>query len=171
MRVNPLLLMVAMSVVACTGESSVTPPASPSPSTTAPEATVVLTEGDACGDAFFWAASGEGDIAVTVAVEAWDRSRRATTTIDFTLPDPSVEVEILRGGRLQRNFCTDLPDPASDPRSRQPATAGDGTITLDPKIQTCGVTGTLELDGLIGQDGTIFAPINVRSGSIGCYAG
>jgi hypothetical protein len=140
-----------------------------------PEAPVALPNGDACGDAYFWAATDSGDVAVTVTVEARDRSHREATTLEFVIPDPAVEVEVLSGEQLSRNFCTDLPSSASEPQHRQPATAGEGTITLDPAPKgsaACGaVTGELQVDGLVAQDGTRFAPIRISSDSIGCYAG
>lgn len=139
--------------------------------------TLELPKGDACGDAYFWAVTESGDVAVTVTVEAKDRSHLDATTLEFVLPDAGVEVEVLEGENLGRNFCTDLPDPASDPRSRQVAAAGEGKLTLDPapggpNAFTCGtVTGELELNGLVAKDGTTFAPIRITSDSIGCYAG
>ena len=134
----------------------------------------MLPNGDACADAYFWAASDSGDIAVTLFVDARDRSHDEATTLQFALPDPAIEVKILRGEDLSANFCTDVLSRASHPESRQAATAGGGKITLDPTSEgtTCGaVTGELELNGLVAQDGTNFAPIRVTSDSIGCYAG
>lgn len=136
-----------------------------------------LTAGDACGDAYFWATTGSGSVAVTVRIDARDRSTTEVTTEAFTLPDPAVEVEVLEGRDLGRNFCNDVIDTASEPRARQGAVAGEGTITLDPALEGldpfgCGsISGQLDLTGLEAEDGTTFAPIRVSSDSIGCYAG
>lgn len=161
---RPRLCVVALvGLVAC-GEDQASSP-------------LELTAGEACGDAYFWATIESGDVAVTVTIEARDRSRVVATTREFVVPDATVEVQLLEGKNLGRNFCTDLPDAASEPQSRHKAIAGEGTITLDPAPQSpdpfsCGmVSGELELTGLKAEDGTMFAPIRVTSDSIGCYAG
>ncbi len=141
------------------------------------EEPVELTEGDACGDAFFWAATGSGDVAVTVAVDARDRSPADAMTRDFGVPEAGIVVEVLEGENLQRNFCNDVLDTSAEPRDRQEAVAGEGAIRLDPTLlgsdlPHCGsVSGVLELTGLEAEDGTTFAPIRVASDSIGCYSG
>ena len=142
-----------------------------------PDPPVELTAGDACGDAWFWAATGSGDIAVTVSIDAVDRSSAEVMTKDFVVPDGSVSVEVLEGQGMRQNFCTDVVNGSARPRQRQEAVAGEGTIRLDPLPQGldpvgCGsVSGELELTGLEAEDGTTFAPIRVRSDSIGCYSG
>jgi len=138
---------------------------------------VVLSEGDACGDAFFWAVSESGDTAVTIALEARERSGQEPTKIDISLPDPAVEATVLSGHDLARNFCTDVLDTRSEPQDRQPAVAGSGSVTLDavpdgPDSLACGtVNGELDFQGVVAEDGTTFTPITVRSASIGCYSG
>ena len=138
---------------------------------------VVLTSGDGCGDASFWATTAADDVAVTVHVDARDRSLLEPTTLEYVLPDPAVEVEILEGDGLSRNFCTDAIDSASEPQRRRLATAGEVTVTLDPPpggpdVFGCGsVSGKLELHGIVAEDGTTFAPVTVTSDAIGCYAG
>ena len=142
-----------------------------------PSSPVVLTAGDACGDVYFWAATKSGDIAVTVSFEARGRSGDEATTLGFVLPSPTVAVEVLEGDRLDRNFCTDVLDGGAEPRRRQAAVSGKGTVTLDPLPEgpdsvSCGsVAGELELRDLQAEDGTLFAPIRVSSDSIGCYSG
>lgn len=69
---------------------------------------VALTESGACGEAFFWAATPAGDVAVTVTVEADRRSSTERTTIPISLSDPAVIVEVLRGRQMTMNFCTDV---------------------------------------------------------------
>ena len=135
-----------------------------------PTAKVALTRSGACGDAFFWAVTGTGELAVTVSVEARDRSTDGPTTLRFELPDDRVSVAVLRGSKLARNLCTDDLDTGAQPESTGAPTAGNVTITLDPSTG-CGTTdGSLRVDGLTG-DGIAFAPIAVTSDSIGCFSG
>lgn len=162
-------LLVGLALVSCgsDGDSSNTTPLPPSP--------IELTKSGACGDAFFWAESESGEIAVTVYVEAHTRAADAPTTISLALPDPAIDVEILTGHNLSRNFCTDLPDSGSNPVTRVTPVAGTGEIMLDallPLTEACGsTTGTLRLEGLTTGNGTTFAPIEITSKVIGCYSG
>jgi hypothetical protein len=50
---------------------------------------------------------------------------------------------------------------------------GSGRLEVDPPLAAshCGAQGRLRLDGLVASDGTRFAPIDIRTKSIGCYAG
>jgi hypothetical protein len=134
-----------------------------------------MSKSGGCGDAFFWAESDSGEIAVTVYVEVRSRSADSPTTISIAVPDPAVAVEISTGHNLSRNFCTDLPEASSNPLTRKAAARGTGEITLDPAMpaaEACGSTnGTLRLNGLVGSDGTTFAPIEFTSSTIGCYSG
>ncbi|MEO8330598.1 MAG: hypothetical protein ABI586_11370 [Candidatus Nanopelagicales bacterium] len=135
---------------------------------------VQLTKGDACGDVYFWATTKDGDTAVTVSVQAMRRSRDKQTTIPFSVLGDLARVAVLRGTQLARNFCTDLPSLESEPTERLKASSGTGTIVINASApnQACGNTeGTLTLDNLVASDGTRFAPINVTSNQIGCYAG
>lgn len=138
---------------------------------------VVLTSGDGCGDALFWATTAADDVAVTVFVDAVERSSLEPTILEYVLPDPAVQVAILEGEALSRNFCTDVIDSASEERRRQEATGGEVTVTLDPPPEgqeafSCGnVSGKLELHGLVAEDGTTFAAVTVTSDAIGCYSG
>jgi hypothetical protein len=134
-----------------------------------------LSRSGACGEAFFWAESDSRDVAVTVVVNARSRSANSSTTISIAIPDPTVTVEILRGHDLSENFCTDVLFNSSVPVSKEAAASGTGEITLDaalPDGKACGSTnGTLRLSGVVGNDGTTFAPIEFTSSMIGCYAG
>ncbi|HEY6532855.1 MAG TPA: hypothetical protein VIY72_11155, partial [Acidimicrobiales bacterium] len=143
-------------------------------SSDSPRSQVELPNGDACGEAWFWAATASGDVAVTVYMDTRDPSATTPTTVRFDVPDDAVTIEILEGTNLPRNFCTDLADLASKPRKRLAATSGSGTIRLDPAggQPPCGsASGDLHLDGLVAEDGTSFAPFTVVSTSIGCYSG
>ena len=138
--------------------------------------TEAMTQSGGCGDAFFWAANATSTVAVTVTVDARKRSGSAPTVIDFTVPDPSVTVEIQRGRGLVQPFCNDVID-ANVWRvdSRSAATAGTGRITLDPAAEAfarCGATtGELHLSGVAADDGTRLDAIDIETHSIGCYAG
>jgi hypothetical protein len=134
----------------------------------------VLPRSGGCADAFFWAANTEGTLAVTVNVDARQRSGAAPTVIDFTLPDPKVEIEIQRGRGLVQPFCNDLISQEWHVDSRDHGVEGKGRITLNARRQPsrCGSShGRLQLDGLVAGDGTRFATIDVPTANIGCYAG
>jgi hypothetical protein len=130
-----------------------------------------------CGDAFFWAATDSGDVAVTVLVDTEDRPSDRPTKLTASLPSDLASVRVLRGTDVPRNFCTDVIDSDSQPRSASRAAAGDLTIVLDPAPTPpvlCGrtsVEGRMELVRLIADDRTAFAPISVRTNSIGCVDG
>jgi hypothetical protein len=136
---------------------------------------IELTRNGACGEAFFWAATASGDTAVSVAVDLVHRPDGEPTTVRFDLPDPAVDVTVLDGEDVPRNFCTDLPDPSAEPTGTHAASAGEGVATVGPPAAmstVCGgVAGTLSLDGLVADDGREFAPIRFSSDTIGCYAG
>lgn len=139
-------------------------------------AQVRLTEGGACGDAFFWAATKSGDTAVTVTITGKPRSFVTRSVFDLTEYNVDLYVSVLRGEQLARNFCTDVIMRNWQPTSSQPAVTGTGEIVLGPASahvgQGCGTTrGTLQLDGLVAEDGTAFVPIKVVSQNIGCYSG
>jgi hypothetical protein len=133
---------------------------------------VKLSETGACGEAFFWAANPEGTLAVTLTVEVRKRSTTAPTTIDFTVPDPRVNVEIERGRGILGALCSDVITPSFHVDSRPVAVKGKGRVTVDPSLaKGCGAKGRMHLDGLVSRDGTRFAAIDVSTKSIGCYAG
>ncbi|WP_147251988.1 hypothetical protein [Blastococcus sp. TF02-09] len=176
--------VVLTGLVACGGGDRWSPPVERADRSSPPieradrsRPPVELTAGDGCGDAFFWAATASGDVAVTISIDARGRSPVDALAQEFVLPDAAVSVEVLAGRGMQQNFCTDAINGAAEPRQRQEAVAGEGTIRLDPvppglDPTGCGsVSGELELTGLQAADGTTFALIQVRSDSIGCYSG
>lgn len=160
MRARVWALLVVTSFAAVTGCSRSERPA----------AEVDLTRTGACADAFFWASTDSGDVAVTVTVDARNRSTEEPTTIAVNAEGSDATIEILRGENLHLNFCNDIVDPRSQPASSHHAVDGDGTIELDPHRSGM-VRGSLRLDGLEADDGTRFAPIRVDSVKIGFYAG
>lgn len=149
----------------------------PGTSSTAPGVRdVLLTKWGACGEAFFWATNETGNVAVTVQIDVRKRAPNEQTTVKFSVPDPDVTVKILGGKNLAKNQCTDLIDPAAEPTATQAAASGQGAVVLGTPFPTdrppCGDTsGSLVLTGLVGEDGITFAPVEVTSDSIGCYAG
>ena len=163
-----------MLSAACSDAPSSSNVLSPGPSSG--PAQVALTASGGCGDAYLWAETSEGDTAVTVEVNARKRSNDKKTTIVFSVPDPAVKVRVLRGTNLSRNFCTDLPSTESDPDTNQPAVSGSGKVVLDPATPNlqgaCGKTiGSAQIEGLVADDGTVFAPISIETNDIGCYSG
>lgn len=164
-----------MVCAGCTDDQPTVDPSISTPGTTS-QSLVRLTQGDACGDAFFWAATKKEDTAVTVTVTAEPRSFVARSVFSLTENNVDLYVSVLRGKHLARNFCTDLINGNWQPTSSQKAVKGTGEIVLGPASeqvgQGCGKTrGSLELDGLVAEDGTAFAPIKVESQNIGCYSG
>lgn len=131
----------------------------------------VLTDSGACGEAFFWAATPAGDRAVTVEVDAGDRSTSAPTEISFSVPAEDVEVEVLSGDDLAVNMCTDAIVESAQPTSTQGAAAGRGQIVIDPPDgehpDMVRVSGTLTLEDLEAEDGTLFSNVEIRSDQIG----
>lgn len=177
MRLRIGLVVVLVVLAGCSGGGSSDGGSDVAPT---PEAPVELTQGDGCGEAFFWAASADGRTAVVVSVRANLRSEEEPTTIPVDVPDVLVTVEVLRGEDLPQNFCTDLIRAESEPESRTDARSGKGEIVLQPQEQRgnvgCGSSsrspnGTLHLTGVVADDGTEFAPIDVETSNIGCYSG
>jgi len=178
-RLVSLLSAVALAswMTACTSSA---PAREQNPGATgeqSPAPAIDLVRSGACGDAFFWAESATGDIAVTVDVTySRPEAHEGTVAVPFTLPgNQVVSVEVLEGQNLSRNFCTDLMAVSSRPESTSPAVAGQGRVTVDSSSSNasgCGQTlGTLYLDGLVAKDGTEFSAITVESRDIGCDSG
>ena len=164
-----------MVCAGCTDDQPTVDPSISTPGTTS-QSLVRLTQGDACGDVFFWAATKKGDTAVTVTITGKPRSFVARNFFALTEYNVDLYVSVLRGKHLERNFCTDVIMGNWQPTSSQKAVKGAGMIVLGPASeqvgQGCGKTrGTLKLDGLVAEDGTRFAPIKVVSQNIGCYPG
>jgi hypothetical protein len=157
--VQRIVLLLALALGGCGGDGGADEP-------------LVLSNGEACGEVFFWAATTDGSAAVTLYVDVRDRA--VATTYD--LPDPAVTVEVLRGRNLPRNFCTDVLDSESEPTGRSSASAGRVELEVSPSNApggpTCGsADGTVRVTGLVAEDGSTFAPFEVTSASIGCVAG
>ncbi|WP_029431541.1 hypothetical protein [Blastococcus sp. URHD0036] len=133
---------------------------------------VELVRGDACAEVFFWAASDDGEVVVTVSADLADRPAAGPSESTYELPDPEVTVTVLTGpGDLTQDLCTDvLVGP--EPTGRQEAVAGTVHLTVDPPGEACGSSdGRLRIGGLVAEDGTAFAPVDVSSVLVGCNVG
>lgn len=144
--------------------------------TAGPAPAVELTRSGGCGDAFLWAATEDGTVAIQVSVEVPSHSTVDPTVVEIDLPDPEVDAVLLRGdGDLTRNFCVDVLDTASEPTETVPLIAGTGGIVTGPvptDVPLCGeVDGSMELEGVVAEDGTRIAPVRAETTAIGCIAG
>ena len=174
--------MLAVGAVAlttgCTSTVSGTGSAvdsAPAATASSASAEVRITRGGGCGNALFWATSADLQAVVVVRADGSGRDAGRPTTIPFTLPDPDVRVDVYLGPDLQVGTCSDEEVPEDERSEPQGAAAGTGEIVLDPPADPddadCGVTGQLEITGLVAEDGTTFGPISVTTDDIGCYAG
>lgn len=177
-RSRSIRLLSSLALVTALAACTSNPQASPQTETVTENAStmpVQLVRTGACGDAYFWAESADGNIAVTVDVTYSPVGADVTLAIPFSLPDRQVKIRVLKGHDLSRNFCTDLITTSSEPESTSAAVAGEGQVTIAPAPNhgsACGRTlGTLNLRGLVAEDGTEFSPITVESRDIGCYSG
>jgi hypothetical protein len=167
-----LLACAAVALTACTTTTAGSGSPASTPAVPGRPGGVALPDGGACGEVFFWAASASGDVAVTVSVDVTDRPVDGPTHLRFGLPDAEVDVAVLTGRDLPDNFCTDVIDSRSEPTGTQEVTAGTVTLDVDPPGEECGESdGRLRIDGLVAADGTAFAPVDVRSGLVGCNVG
>jgi len=173
-RLRALLSLAAVTVAAA-GCSDADAEGGPALGRLVPGPTVELSRSGGCAEVWLWAADESGAVVVSVVADLSDRSALEPTTITATLPDDSVEVEVLHGSDLTANLCTDVLDPASEPSTTSPAIEGRVEVTVDPvrdHADACGRTAaTFRIDGLVADDGTTFAPISGASDEIGCTSG
>lgn len=187
MRPHALALVLALAVAvvlgaaACSDDDGSAGPAvgpdGPAPGGGAGVAAEVeLTRSGGCGEAFLWAATEDGTTVVTVGVESERYSTMDPVVVDVDLSDPDVDGELLRGdGDLTRNLCVDVLDEEAEPDEVVPLIEGTGELvvgTIPTDVSACGnVTGTLELDGVVAEDGTELGPVTAETDEIGCFAG
>ena len=62
------------------------------------------------------------------------RSSETPTTLEFTLPDPAVTVEVQHGGELTEPFCNDVISGDWHVDALQLAVEGSGWVELDPHV-------------------------------------
>jgi hypothetical protein len=138
-----------------------------------PESLVTLAPGNGCGDVYFWAATADDTVAVTVTVDQRERSTTEPTLASYDVGDAGLEVKVLRGEKLSTTFCTDILM-GHPVKSETDASAGHVEVRLDPgtpDMLGCGKThGSVTVTGLTG-DGLSFDDFTVDSDMIGCYAG
>ena len=154
------LLLLASVLAGCSSDE--TPLSNTSSTTTADQTTTTealawpsLDQPGACGQLFIYVHSADETHAVTVHLtDVTAEQVAAGYTVQVDLPDPSVDVQALRGVQVEDPLCNDLFGP--DYRVDQTWTASEGTIALDVASGTVTVSELrLELD-----DGT---PIDVAS--------
>lgn len=183
MRPHALALSLALAVAVVLGaaacsddDGSAGPAVGPDGPPPGGEPGVELTRSGGCGEAFLWAGTEDGTTVVTVGVESERYSTMDPVVVDVDLSDPDVDGELLRGdGDLTRNLCVDVLDEEAEPDEVVPLTGGTGELvvgTIPTDVSACGnVTGTLELDGVVAEDGTELGPVTAETDDIGCFAG
>jgi hypothetical protein len=174
------ILTILVAVLAGCGSEDQTSTASTEPpladpstttTTTPDEAAIELSRSGGCADAFFWAASADGELAVTAYVDVRDRQDAVHLEID--LPDPPVEVTLQRGTDLTQPFCNDVLDQDYELEEEVPVTEGHLELTVDAaRGDGHGFRmGTLVLTDLVAEDGTRLPDLEITTEMIGMYAG
>jgi hypothetical protein len=130
-----------------------------------------FTDSGGCGDAYFWATTADAEHAVVISAELRDRSTTEETVLDVDLPDPDVDVFLLGGTGLTSLMCNDVVDGKVTQETR--VVAGAVTITLQPRPEDAItlVDGKAVLTGLEAEDGTELPDLDLKTTSIGFYAG
>lgn len=169
-RLVPVVLLVALAACGGGGDGSARVIG------TAPAPEVGLTRSGGCGEAHLWAATEDGTTAVTVGVDVPRYSTREPVVVEVDLADGTVEAALLRGGGdLTTAFCTDVVEGDAEPDETVPLVAGTGELvigTIPTDVPACGhVTGTLDLEGVEAEDGTVLGAVHAETDAIGCFAG
>lgn len=123
-----------------------------------------------CGEAFFWAASSDGTLAVTISVGTFQATDEPAAT-SFSLPDDLVDVEVVHGTRLDRYYCTDLPASGAAVTSTEKVVAGSGEVELGRRGLCSEVPGTLALRGIRTSPGTEYPSVDIDALGVGCSSG
>ena len=162
-----VLVVLLGSVAACQDDDD------GSSTATDPSATTQLefTEQGGCGDAYFWTTTADAEHAVVISAELQDRSATEETVLEVDLPDPVVEVSLWEGTELTSRMCNDLIQ--GEVTEETPVVEGHLTITLQPRPDESGdlVDGKAVLSGLVAEDGTELPDLDLKTTSIGFYAG
>jgi hypothetical protein len=108
--------------------------------TSPPAHEIQLTRIGACGDAFFWASTAEGDIAVTLYIDAANRSTTQPLALTLRLPDSGAKG------------------------------IGQIILEPRPRLRFGYASGIVRLTGVVAADGTRFAPITMTTVCVDCYA-
>jgi hypothetical protein len=166
--VSAAALVVLLGSVAACQDDDDGPSTATDPSTTTQ---LEFTEQGGCGDAYFWATTADDEHAVVISAELRERSATEVTVFEVDLPDPAVEVFLWEGTGLQSLMCNDLVD--GEVTEETPVVEGHLTITLQPRPQESMdlVDGKAVLTGLVAEDGTELPDLDLKTTSIGFYAG
>jgi hypothetical protein len=150
-------------------------PAPPTESTTTlpvTESIGELTQLGGCADAFFWAATADDTLAITIRIDVRDRPRDTAFERTYDLAtDAAITVEVVEGAELA--FCTD--DPGQLPRIDRTETITEGTVNvrIDPPPEDFNVVvrGEATITGARLADGRSIPPLTITTDQIGFYAG
>ena len=161
-----LLVALTAALTGCGGDDGPSTAADPAGSRP-----LEFTHTGGCGDAYFWATTADDEHAIVVSAELRDRSPSRPTTVEVSLPDPAVEVELWEGTGLTSLMCNDIV--LGEVSEQTPVVEGEGRITVQPRAEghTDLVDGRLELTGLVADDGTELPDLAIKTSSIGFYAG
>lgn len=133
-----------------------------------------LTQFGGCGDAFFWAATADDTVAITISVDARERPRDAAFERTYDLAtDTGITVEVIEGAALSPAFCNHVIDANRHRVDRTEAIAeGIVTVRIDPPPDEFGafVHGKATLEGGRLADGRPIVPLTVTTDQIGFYA-
>jgi hypothetical protein len=139
-----LLLVVPLLALAACGDGGggEARTVGPAPGGSTPEEPIELSRSGGCAEAFLWAATEDGTVAITVGVEVPRFSTTDPVTIDLDVPDPAVEATLLRADAdMTRNFCVDVIEADAEPDETIPLTAGTGEVVIGPiptDVSHCG---------------------------------
>ncbi len=136
-----------------------------------PTTQLEFTEQGGCGDAYFWTTTADAAHAVVISAELRERSSTEETVFEVDLPDPAVDVFLWEGTGLTSLMCNDLIEGEVTEETR--VVEGHLTITLQPRPGESGdlVDGKALLTGLVAEDGTELPDLDLKTTSIGFYAG
>jgi len=130
-----------------------------------------FTEQGGCGDAYFWTTTADDEHAVVISAELRDRSETEETVLEVDLPDPAVDVFLWEGAGLRSLMCNDVIE--GEVTEETPVVEGHLTITLQPRPEGSIdlVDGKAVLTDLVAEDGTELPDLDLKTTSIGFYAG
>jgi hypothetical protein len=132
-------------------DGSASPPA-PRSFPAAGQALGPFTRSGGCGDVVVWAADDADEVAMFV--EAFDLLDSAPTTVEVTLPDDRVDVEVAVGSDLTAVVCGGTGG-RSDPTAMLRPVAGTVTLTIGERAADGTAPADLVVSGLLveGPDG------------------
>lgn len=161
------LVVLLGSLAACQDDDSQSSTATDPPGAERLE----FTEQGGCGDAYFWTTTADDQHAVVISAELRDRSATDETVLEVDLPDPDVDVFLWEGTGLMSLMCNDVI--VGEVTEETPVVEGHLTITLQPRPEGSIdlVAGKAVLSGLVAEDGTELPDLDLKTTSIGFYAG